>query len=139
MAQPKPTDVERIKEASGHLRGTLAQSLVDPLTGGIAEDDTQLSKFHGIYQQDDRDLRSERTRQRLEPAFSFMIRARVPAGILTTEQWQSLDDVATQYANDSIRLTTRQAESTGCDSQLVGSLPTSGSQPSTMSTAHKIA
>jgi sulfite reductase (NADPH) hemoprotein beta-component len=68
-----------------------------------------LSKFHGIYQQDDRDRRSERKRQRLEPAYSFMIRARVPAGVLTTGQWLGLDRIADEHANGTIRLTTRQA------------------------------
>ncbi len=101
--------MERIKTGSRHLRGTLAKSLVDPLTGAIAEDDTQLSKFHGIYQQDDRDVRSERARRKLEPAFSFMIRARIPGGFLTASQWLALDDIALQHAGASIRLTTRQA------------------------------
>ena len=68
MAGGALTDVERVKAESRHLRGTLGDSLDDPLTGAIADDDTHLSKFHGIYQQDDRDLRSERKRQRLEPA-----------------------------------------------------------------------
>ena len=103
------SDVERIKAESRHLRGTLSESLVDPVTGAIADDDTTLSKFHGIYQQDDRDVRSERMRQRLEPAYSFMIRARVPAGVCTTDQWLNLDRIATRDANGSIRLTTRQA------------------------------
>ncbi len=103
------SDVERIKAASRHLRGTLAESLADAVTGALAEDDTQLSKFHGIYQQDDRDQRSERKRQRLEPAYSFMIRARVPAGICTPAQWLNMDRVATEKANGTIRLTTRQA------------------------------
>ncbi len=103
------SDVERIKAASRHLRGTLVESLADPITGALAEDDTQLSKFHGIYQQDDRDVRSERTRQKLEPAYSFMIRARVPGGICTPAQWLNMDDVATRHANGTIRLTTRQA------------------------------
>ena len=103
------TDVERIKAASRHLRGSLAESLADPLTGAIAEDDTQLSKFHGIYQQDDRDIRSERKRQRLEPAYSFMIRARIPGGVLTTGQWRNLDRIAREHANHTLRLTTRQA------------------------------
>ena len=103
------TEVERIKADSRHLRGTLVDSLADPITGAIAADDTQLSKFHGIYQQDDRDVRSERRRQRLEPAYSFMIRARIPGGLLTPRQWLNLDDVARRYANQSIRLTTRQA------------------------------
>ena len=103
------TDVERIKAASRQLRGTIADGLLDPLTGAIADDDTQLTKFHGIYQQDDRDLRSERKRQKLEPAYSFMIRARIPGGLLTTAQWLGVDRIATQFANDTIRLTTRQA------------------------------
>ncbi len=103
------SDVERIKAASRRLRGTLAKSLVDPVTGALAEDDTQLSKFHGIYQQDDRDVRSERKRQRLEPAYSFMIRARVPGGVLTPVQWLNMDRIANTYANGTVRLTTRQA------------------------------
>lgn len=103
------SDVERIKAASRNLRGTLVESLANPITGALAEDDTQLSKFHGIYQQDDRDIRSERTRQKLEPAYSFMIRARVPGGVCMPEQWLNMDDVATRHANGTIRLTTRQA------------------------------
>jgi len=105
----KLSDVERIKSESRQLRGTLTESLADPLTGAIAVDDTQLSKFHGIYQQDDRDLRSERMRAKLEPAYSFMIRARVPAGVCTPAQWLNMDRMATEYANGTIRLTTRQA------------------------------
>jgi sulfite reductase (NADPH) hemoprotein beta-component len=105
----KLTEVEAVKARSRHLRGTLIESLQDPLTGAISDDDTTLSKFHGIYQQDDRDIRSERKRQRLEPAYSFMIRARVPGGICTTGQWLSMDEIATTRANGTIRLTTRQA------------------------------
>ncbi len=104
-----PSDVERIKAGSRHLRGTLEQSLQDRLTGAIADDDTQLSKFHGIYQQDDRDVRSERRRQRLEPAYSFMIRARVPGGVCTPGQWLAMDELARTHANGTLRLTTRQA------------------------------
>ncbi|MDJ0758739.1 MAG: NADPH-dependent assimilatory sulfite reductase hemoprotein subunit [Woeseiaceae bacterium] len=103
------SDVERIKAASSNLRGSMIESLNDPLTGALADDDTQLSKFHGIYQQDDRDSRSERKRQRLEPAYSFMIRARVPGGLCTPAQWLNMDRIATEFANQSIRLTTRQA------------------------------
>ncbi|HNP63861.1 MAG TPA: NADPH-dependent assimilatory sulfite reductase hemoprotein subunit [Woeseiaceae bacterium] len=109
MNGQKLSEVEVIKAHSRHLRGTIAEGLLDPLTGAIAPSDTQLSKFHGIYQQDDRDIRSERTRQKLEPAYSFMIRARIPGGLLTTSQWLGLDRIATEYANQSIRLTTRQA------------------------------
>ena len=103
------SDVEKIKADSRHLRGTLLDSLGDPLTGAISGPDTTVSKFHGIYQQDDRDIRSERVRQKLEPAYSFMIRARIPGGLLTTSQWLSMDRIAREYANASIRLTTRQA------------------------------
>ncbi|MEM9300979.1 MAG: NADPH-dependent assimilatory sulfite reductase hemoprotein subunit [Pseudomonadota bacterium] len=103
------TDVERIKQASRGLRGTLSESLVDPLTGAIRADDTTLSKFHGIYQQDDRDLRLERQRQKLEPAFQFMIRARVPGGICTTEQWLAMTRISREISDGTLRLTTRQA------------------------------
>lgn len=103
------TPVEGIKARSDYLRGTIKASLADAATGALAEDDTQLSKFHGFYQQDDRDIRAERTRQKLEPAHSFMIRVRVPGGIATAEQWLEMDRLAREYANQSLRLTTRQA------------------------------
>ena len=109
MSDASLTEVEIIKAASRHLRGTLEDGLVDPLTGAVADSDTHVSKFHGIYQQDDRDIRSERKRQKLEPAYSFMIRARIPGGLLTTSQWLGLDRIATEHANRTIRLTTRQA------------------------------
>jgi sulfite reductase (NADPH) hemoprotein beta-component len=101
--------VEKIKAESRHLRGTLTESLADPVTGAIAGDDTQLIKFHGSYQQDDRDLRDERRQQKLEPAYSFMIRTRTPGGVVTPEQWLKLDAIATTFANGTLRLTTRQA------------------------------
>ena len=101
--------VEGIKKRSNYLRGTLLESLADPLTGALAEDDTQLSKFHGFYQQDDRDVRADRARRKLEPAYSFMIRCRMPGGIVTPSQWLALDALATTHANDTLRLTTRQA------------------------------
>lgn len=103
------SDVERIKAASRYLRGTLAESLADRATGAIAEDDTQLSKFHGIYQQDDRDQRAERRARRLEPAYAFMIRVRVPGGVLTPDQWLAMDAIACEHGGGSLRLTTRQA------------------------------
>lgn len=99
---------ERIKEASDYLRGTLADGLREEVTGAIVEDDQQLVKFHGMYLQDDRDLRSERTRKKMEKAFSFMIRVRIPGGVLTTAQWLALDQVARDYGNHTMRLTTRQ-------------------------------
>ncbi len=87
----------------------MAESLADPVTGAIADSDTQLIKFHGSYQQDDRDLRDERRQQKLEPAYSFMIRTRTPGGVVTPEQWLKLDAIATTFANGTLRLTTRQA------------------------------
>jgi sulfite reductase (NADPH) hemoprotein beta-component len=100
---------ERIKEASNYLRGTLAEGLREEITGAITEDDAQLVKFHGMYLQDDRDLRPERTRKKMEKAFAFMIRVRVPGGVLTTAQWLALDRVARDYGNGTVRLTTRQS------------------------------
>lgn len=99
---------ERIKEASGYLRGTLAEGLTDIVTGAITEDDQQLVKFHGMYLQDDRDLRAERTKKKLEKAYSFMIRLRIPGGVCTPTQWLQLDRIAQDYANGTLRLTTRQ-------------------------------
>jgi len=99
---------ERIKEASDYLRGTLAEGLHEEITGAIVEDDAQLVKFHGMYLQDDRDLRPERARKKMEKAFSFMIRVRIPGGVLNPQQWLALDEVARVYGNGTMRLTTRQ-------------------------------
>jgi len=99
---------ERIKEASNYLRGTLAEGLREEITGSIVEDDQQLVKFHGMYLQDDRDLRPERARKKMEKAFSFMIRVRMPGGVLTPAQWLALDHVARHYGGHTLRLTTRQ-------------------------------
>jgi sulfite reductase (NADPH) hemoprotein beta-component len=99
---------EVIKEDSRFLRGTIAEGLRDHVTGAIAEDDTQLTKFHGIYLQDDRDLRGERAKKKMEKAFSFMARVRIPAGVLTAAQWIALHDIAARRGNDTLRLTTRQ-------------------------------
>jgi sulfite reductase (NADPH) hemoprotein beta-component len=109
MSEAPLSPVEGIKARSRHLRGSIVESLADPLTGAMREDDTQLIKFHGLYQQDDRDLRNERRQQRLEPAWQFMIRARVPGGICAPTQWLAMDAIAREYANGTIRLTTRQA------------------------------
>jgi sulfite reductase (NADPH) hemoprotein beta-component len=101
--------VEGIKARSDFLRGTLLASLADTATGALAEDDTQLSKFHGFYQQDQRDFRDERRRQMLEPDYQFMVRVRVPGGVCTPAQWLALDEIASRHGNGTIRLTTRQA------------------------------
>jgi sulfite reductase (NADPH) hemoprotein beta-component len=102
-------EVEGIKVESNYLRGTIAESLGDRITGSVADDDLMLIKFHGIYQQDDRDQRNERRKQKLEPLYSFMIRARVPGGVATAEQYLQMAELATQYTSGSLRLTTRQA------------------------------
>ncbi len=99
---------EGIKSRSNYLRGTLADGLTRVETGAIADDDQQLVKFHGMYLQDDRDLRAERGKQRMEKAFSFMARMRVPAGILSPAQWLAAEKVAIQRGNGTLRLTTRQ-------------------------------
>jgi sulfite reductase (NADPH) hemoprotein beta-component len=101
--------VEDIKKSSARLRGTLLDSLANPVTGALAEDDQTLIKYHGSYQQDDRDLREERRQQKLEPAYSFMIRTRTPGGVVTPQQWLRLDRIATTYAERGLRITTRQA------------------------------
>jgi sulfite reductase (NADPH) hemoprotein beta-component len=104
----KTTKQEQIKVASSGLRGTIAKGLAEVATGAIAEDDQYLVRFHGTYLQDDRDVRGERTKKRLEKAYSFMIRVRIPGGVVTPAQWLALDRVATDYANGTLRLTTRQ-------------------------------
>lgn len=106
---PKPSKSEVIKEASHYLRGTILEGLADDSTGAIAPDDTQVAKFHGIYQQDDRDLRRERRQQKLERAFYFMVRIRVPGGICLPAQWLEIDRIADTFGNGSIKITTRQA------------------------------
>ncbi|KQO69666.1 sulfite reductase [Methylobacterium sp. Leaf87] len=99
---------EHLKIASGYLRGTLADGLLKHATGAISEDDGQLVKFHGMYMQDDRDIRAERTKKKLEKAFSFMIRLRIAGGVVTPKQWLALDEIATVYAGGALRATTRQ-------------------------------
>ncbi|WP_174616077.1 assimilatory sulfite reductase (NADPH) hemoprotein subunit [Virgibacillus ihumii] len=101
--------LEHLKTDSNYLRGTIKEGLGDQITAAISEDDTKLLKFHGSYQQDDRDIRSDRRRKKLEPAYQFMIRVRAPGGVATPEQWLTLDDIASKYANGTLKLTTRQS------------------------------
>lgn len=100
---------EGIKDASNYLRGTILEGLAETATGSLSKDDQQLTKFHGTYQQDDRDVRKERRKKKLEPAYSFMIRVRVPGGVATPEQWLEMDRIAREHANGALKLTTRQA------------------------------
>ncbi|KMY50204.1 assimilatory sulfite reductase (NADPH) hemoprotein subunit [Peribacillus loiseleuriae] len=104
-----PSDVEQIKEDSHYLRGTLEATMQNLLSVGINDDDNRLMKFHGSYLQDDRDLRSERQKQKLEPAYGFMLRVRAPGGVVSSEQWRVLEELADNYANGALKLTTRQS------------------------------
>ena len=101
------TGVEKLKAESIGLRGTLSDELEGP-GGGLSEDAKQILKFHGSYQQDDRDVRRERKKAGLEPAYSFMVRSKVPGGVVTAEQYLVHDHLADQYANGTLRITTRQ-------------------------------
>lgn len=103
------SEVEHIKLRTNYLRGSLEETLIDTITGSIPEDDNRLMKFHGSYMQDDRDLRNERQKQKLEPAYQFMLRVRAAGGVVTPDQWLMMDSVAQKYANGTIRLTTRQS------------------------------
>ncbi|WP_160137860.1 assimilatory sulfite reductase (NADPH) hemoprotein subunit [Chryseobacterium sp. c4a] len=100
--------VERIKTQSNGLRGTLKESLADDFTGAIREDDQTLIKFHGMYQQDDRDRREERVSKKLEWLYSYMIRLRLPGGFLTSDQWIGVNDIANDHSTGTIKITTRQ-------------------------------
>jgi len=106
---PKLSHNETIKTKSRFLRGTLEEGLAEVATGAISEDDQQLIKFHGIYLQDDRDLRPERAKRKLDKAYSFMARLRVPGGVLSAKQYLGMDKLADERGNHSLRLTTRQS------------------------------
>lgn len=102
-------DNERLKAESNLLRGTITSDLKDNLTGGFTADNFQLIRFHGMYQQDDRDIRAERAKQKLEPLHNVMLRARLPGGIISPQQWLAIDAFAQENSlYGSIRLTTRQ-------------------------------
>ncbi|MCE4937056.1 assimilatory sulfite reductase (NADPH) hemoprotein subunit [Aliivibrio fischeri] len=102
-------DNERLKRESKHLRGTIIEDLQDRITGGFTKDNFQLIRFHGMYQQDDRDIRAERAKQKLEPLHNVMLRARMPGGIITPKQWLAIDKFAEEHTSyGSLRLTTRQ-------------------------------
>ncbi len=109
VVEGKLTDAERLKKESNFLRGTITEDLTDGLTGGFNGDNFLLIRFHGMYQQDDRDIRAERAEQKLEPRHAMMLRCRLPGGVMTPEQWLGID----KFAEDStiygsIRITNRQ-------------------------------
>lgn len=101
-------DNEQLKHASNYLRGNIVEGLAATITRAMPGLDPLLLKFHGIYQQDDRDLRSERARRKLEPDYQFMVRLRIPGGSCSVLQWQGLSRVATRYAGGVLRITSRQ-------------------------------
>ncbi|MFD0588995.1 assimilatory sulfite reductase (NADPH) hemoprotein subunit [Paenibacillus sp. GCM10027627] len=104
-----PSDVEHLKVESNYLRGSLVESIENRITGGLTELDNRLLKFHGSYMQDDRDVRNERQKQKLEPYYQFMLRIVSPGGVVTPEQWLVIDDLAQKYGSGTLRITTRQA------------------------------
>src|ERR1700755_480028 len=108
MSDKKLSAIERIKTESDALRGSIVKSLEDEITGAIREDDQAVIKFHGMYQQDDRDRREERAEKKLERLYSFMIRLRLPGGFLTHSQWVALHHIAGNYSTGVIKITTRQ-------------------------------
>jgi sulfite reductase (NADPH) hemoprotein beta-component len=108
MSEPNLSSIEKVKQASDSLRGTIREGLADEITGAISEDDKALVKFHGMYLQDDRDRRDERAEKKLERLYSFMIRLRLPGGFLTADQWLATQDIAGEHSTGVIKITTRQ-------------------------------
>lgn len=109
IVEGKLSDSERMKRDSNYLRGTIKEDLSNGLTGGFEGDNFLLIRFHGMYQQDDRDIRAERTEQKLEPRHAMMLRCRLPGGVITPEQWLKIDKFAAeQTLYGSIRITNRQ-------------------------------
>ena len=104
----KLSAIEKIKTASNGLRGTIKESLTDEITGAIREDDQAVIKFHGMYQQDDRDRREERAEKKLDRLYSFMIRLRLPGGFISAEKWIAANEIANDNATGVIKITTRQ-------------------------------
>jgi sulfite reductase (NADPH) hemoprotein beta-component len=108
MSADNLSGIEKIKQASDALRGTIQKGLADEITGAISEEDKALVKFHGMYLQDDRDRREERAEKKLERLYSFMIRLRLPGGLLSAKQWLATQDIAGEHTTGIIKITTRQ-------------------------------
>jgi sulfite reductase (NADPH) hemoprotein beta-component len=105
---------EAVKANSHYLRGTIREGLADPVTGAIGADDAKLVRYHGSYLQDDRDVREERRKQKLEPAYQFMIRVRIPGGVVTPAQWLAMDKLTREYGSHTLRVTSRQTFQIHC-------------------------
>ncbi len=100
--------IEKIKTSSHGLRGTIKESLTDEITGAIREDDQAVIKFHGMYQQDNRDRREERAEKKLDRLYSFMIRLRLPGGFISAKKWIAANEIAEENSTGVIKITTRQ-------------------------------
>ncbi len=103
MSEAKPSHNEILKENSPTLAGTIAQTLADPEADKFSKDDSQFLKFHGIYQQDNRDDRKGGKK------FMFMVRGRLPGGILGPDLYLAYDRLADEYGNQTLRITSRQS------------------------------
>lgn len=109
IVKGKLADNERLKGDSNFLRGTIADDLQDKLSGGFRGDNFQLIRFHGMYAQDDRDIRPDLVARKLEPRKNVMLRCRLPGGIIKPAQWLGIDEFATENSDyQSIRITNRQ-------------------------------
>lgn len=108
MSEKNLSPIEKIKTSSDALRGTIKESLLDEITGAVRETDHALIKFHGMYEQDDRDLREERSQKKLDKLYSFMIRLRIPGGVISPQQWIASHHIAGDYSTGVIKITTRQ-------------------------------
>src|SRR5262245_28776215 len=107
LSIPPRSPVEVLKERSDYLRGEIVNELAG-VADHVSKDSYNLLKFHGTYQQEDRDARKLRDKTGIHKHYMFMVRCKIPGGKLTADQYLSLDELADQYANGTIRLTTRQ-------------------------------
>jgi sulfite reductase (ferredoxin) len=108
-AKDGKSPVEGFKENSRWLRGTIAEEFADASLDHLSEANTQLIKFHGSYQQEDRDARKKRDKVGVGKAYMFMVRLKLPGGKLTASQYLSMDDLCGKHANGTLRVTTRQS------------------------------
>jgi sulfite reductase (NADPH) hemoprotein beta-component len=108
MSEQPLSVIEKIKQASDSLRGTIEAGLANEVTGAISDEDKALVKFHGMYLQDDRDRREERAEKKLERLYSFMIRLRLPGGLLSAAQYLATQDIAGEHTTGILKITTRQ-------------------------------
>src|SRR4029079_5368256 len=107
--EPKLSPVEGYKAESRNLRGTIAEEFADAAVEHLSKANEQLIKFHGSYQQEDRDARKRRDKPAGSKAYMFMVRLKLPGGKLTADQYLAVDDISGKYANGTLRLTTRQS------------------------------